>query len=152
MQCASNVLIWILCVLKQNIWDFEWLRGVSKWNKKIHLIQKQRVCKTTGPNSSAQLWQVHFYVKAHVNNNSLIPCDTSLIRLAHIHGQWTCDESFYSKIFQIIDRFGQMVQISSFWLYVSSIWMLLTAWKHTDTLIEKNFYTNFRGLHDFSNK
>ena len=70
------------------------------------MVQKQRVCKTTVPNSSAQLWQVHFYVKAHVNNNSLIPCDTSLIRLAHIHGQWTCDENFFSKISQIIGQFG----------------------------------------------
>jgi hypothetical protein len=28
------------------------------------------------------------------------------------HRQWTCDDSFFSKIFQIIDQFGQMDQMN----------------------------------------
>ena len=56
-----------------------------------------------------QPWQIMNYTYFRNSGPSTIYKKSGIRRE---HGQWTCDESFFSKIFQIIGRFGRMGRIN----------------------------------------
>ena len=73
---------------KASYWGFDLFQETQKPNYLPHqthmaltddlklssLLKRRLLIILLAELCSAQLWQVHFYVKAHVNNNSLIPC------------------------------------------------------------------------------